>query len=424
MKYFCIGWVLVALQVYLTFNGVQHFEKYWSPVILFIVSISTAWVYLRVLLREKSMLPTTVIALAPRWQKALGALVGMVSVGLCYEELRKAFVRYVPHDYSDVLPQIEMLYARFSTGVFPYSPVPMGNYSPYPVYMPLHWLPVGLPAAFGVDVRWVGFGLLVLAAGLYGWLSVWGDQPLWRQLAALVLPSLSLWGYILWGEMDLPVSLESVIAAYYLVLAVGLVSRRIGWVTAGIILCLLSRYTLVFWLPLFALLLWQNLPRRQNLVLWATVAASVFLVYVLPFYAQDPSILTKGVAYHNLAAVDEWRGYGDPPVSWTMERGVHFAAHLKEVLPGDARQQVLGARVVQALAMLSLLLMGWLGYRRWRNRINFNDFSLLMLYLFILFFYFFGPLTYRYYLIVLHTLAAVLCGQIIVRSGRLPRIES
>ena len=417
MKYFFLGLALLALQVYLTFNGVLYFGKYWSPVVLFLVSTGIAFVYLRVLLREKNTLPNAPIALAPRWQKALGALVSMLTMFLCYEELRKAFVKYVPRDYSDVLPQIEALYTRFSTGVFPYFPVPMGSYSPYPVYMPLHWLPVGLPMAFGIDVRWVGFGLLLLAAGLYGWLSMRGDRPLWTQLCALVLPSLALWGYILWGEMDLPVSLETVIAAYYLVLAAGLVSRKVGWITAGLILCLLSRYTLVFWLPLLAFLLWKNLPRRQNLIIWATVATSVLLIYVFPFFAKDPTILSKGVAYHNLAAQDEWRGYGDPPVSWTMERGIHFAAHLKLMMTGDAQHQVFIARVVQASAMLGLLLLGLLGYRRWRNQVNFNDFALLMLYLFILFFYFFGPLTYRYYLIVPHTLAAVLCGQIMVRGG-------
>jgi hypothetical protein len=358
---------------------------------------------------------------APLRNKWLGALTGAVSIGLCYEELRKMFVQYKnPRDFSDVIPQLETLYNRFAHGQFPYAPVDMGGYSPYPVYMPLHWLPIGIPEALGIDLRWIGFGLMVLAAGLYGWQIMQGNRPLWSQLLAIVLPSISVWGYILWGEIDLPVSLETVIAAYYLVLASGLGSRKVSWITVGLVLCLLSRYTLVFWIPLFAILFWTNMPRRQNVRVWLTVAASVVLLYVIPFYLKDPTILTKGVAYHNQACEDEWKGYGDPPVSWTMERGIHFAIQLKGILPGDAVHQVFLARVLQGSIMLLLLGLGLWDYRRNRNRIHHLDYSLLMLYVVVLCFYCFGPLTYRYYLIVLHVLAAVVCGKIILAPDKYP----
>ncbi|MEO6133496.1 MAG: hypothetical protein ABIQ02_16770, partial [Saprospiraceae bacterium] len=75
-------------------------------------------------------------------------------------------------------------------------------------------------------------------------------------------------------------SFELVIAAYYLVLASGLVARHIGLITAGLVLCILSRYTLVFWLPLVAIILWQKLPRRQNILIWSSVALSILLIYI------------------------------------------------------------------------------------------------------------------------------------------------
>jgi hypothetical protein len=184
-----------------------------------------------------------------------------------------------------------------------------------------------------------------------------------------------------------------------------------------LILCLLSRYTLVFWLPFFAILLWQNTSFRQNTSVWISVAASALLLYFFPFFMKDPTILAKGIAYHNGAAIDEWRGYGDPPVSWTMEQGIHFARHLKMATSGGAKHQVFVARAVQAATMLLLLFAGLWGWRRWRERIHFLDFSLLMLYLFVLFFYFFGPLTYRYYLIVPMMISAVICGRVLASGG-------
>jgi hypothetical protein len=209
------------------------------------------------------------------------------------------------------------------------------------------------------------------------------------------------------------VSFELIIAAYYLVLAAGLYARNITLVLLGLIFCLLSRYTLVFWLPLFAWMAWHALPRRQNYLIWASVAIAVTAVYLIPFLLKDPGILKSGLAYHNQAAVDEWKGYGDPAVSWSFERGIYFAPHLKAIFSGAMEQRVFGARVVQGSLMLLLTAAGMAFFRKWRARIDWNHFSLAFLYLFVCVFYFFGPLTYRYYLIVMFALSAVLCAGII-----------
>jgi hypothetical protein len=410
--------LLFLAQVYLTFRGTKHFGNDWSAVVLFSVWGGIAVWWLRVLLSIKSSEKEEVSTSVSWRKKAFGAFVGMLGIGFCYEELRKLFVKFpLPTPISDVLPQIETLFTRFAKGEFPYQPVDMGHYSPYPVYMPLHWLPIGISKFFQMDIRWSGYALLVAAAGVFGWFVFRRNRPLPLLILAALLPSIPLWGYILWGEADIPVSYELVVAAYYLVLAASLSGRNLAWVTIGLILCLLSRYTLVFWLPFFAILLWQNTSFRQNTSVWISVAASALLLYFFPFFMKDPTILAKGIAYHNGAAIDEWRGYGDPPVSWTMEQGIHFARHLKMATSGGAKHQVFVARAEQAATMLLLLFAGLWGWRRWRERIHFLDFSLLMLYLFVLFFYFFGPLTYRYYLIVPMMISAVICGRVLASGG-------
>lgn len=414
MRNFYTGLLLFLAQVYLSFRGVSHFGKYWNPVLLFAVSFAVGYCWLKILTKKNDGSSSDEALSAPskhnRW---LGAFVGMLSMGLCYEELRKLFVKYTPPvQFSDVLPQLEALFTRFTAGVFPYQPVDVVTHVAYPVYMPMHWLPIGISHLLHIDTRWSGYILLVAAAGFYGYFLFQLRRSLMFQIVAVLLPSVALWGYILWGQGDIPVSYELVIAVYYLVLATGLVNRNRWWVAGGLILCLLSRYTLVFWLPLFAVLFWQNEPPRRNIALWLTVTASILLFYVVPFLLKDPTILTQGVAYHNNAAVAEWKGYGEPPVSWTMEQGIHFAKHLHDLTGGDAAHQVFVARVVQASSMLLLLFAGLWGYRRWRRQVNFYDYSLLMLYFFVVFFYAFGPLTYRYYLIVPLSLSAVICGRI------------
>ncbi len=209
-------------------------------------------------------------------------------------------------------------------------------------------------------------------------------------------------------------SFELTIAAFYLVLASGLLGRNLWLVTLGLLLCLLSRYTLVFWLPLMAWMLWQEQAPKTNFTVWGAVALSVLLVYLVPFYFKDPSILTEGIHYHNNCAIGEWTGYGEPPVSWSMEKGIYFALYLKNLFGGEMAERVTQARVVQAAVMLSLLGFGLWAYRRWKSRLDGFALGLVMLYAMVGCFYFFSPMTFQYYYLVLFMLSAVVTGKTVL----------
>ena len=296
MRNVWIGLSLFVVQLVLTFKGSAWLGKYLNPVVLFSISMALPVLFLRQRLDTGSNPPVSKPSGYRPW---IGAGLGLLAMLLCYEELRKLFVQFaVPRDYSDVIPQLEMLYIRFRDGIFPYAPVDMGSYQPYPVYMPMHWLPVFFADKFHVDSRWIGYGILALAHAGFGFALARKHTISVRTIIAILLPSLALWAFILWGTLDIPISYELVIAAYYLVLAFGLYTRNTVVIALGLVLCLLSRYTLVFWIPLFAVLLWWNKPWKTSVAVWGAAAAAFILLYLLPFYAKDPSILTKGVTYH------------------------------------------------------------------------------------------------------------------------------
>ncbi|MBK9336624.1 MAG: hypothetical protein IPM98_08520 [Lewinellaceae bacterium] len=406
--------LLFIAQIYLTFHGVDYFTKYWNPLVLFLVSLGIAVLFFGQRLRQIPAVSPALRALHPG-VAACWIVGGMLTIFLGYEELRKLFVQYAdPGQYSDVLPQLEAQYQRFLRGEMPYAPVDLGYNAPYPVYMPLHWLPLGISDALGIDSRWSGYILLVLAAGVYGYWVGRQNASVGARILALALPSLGLWGFILWGKLEVPVSFEIVIAAYYLVLAAGLLGRNLRWITIGVVLCLLSRYTLVFWLPLLAFVLWQEYPRVANFRLWGTVLLSMLLLYIVPFYLRDPGIFAAGLKYHNDGAIAQWIGQGDPPVSWSMEKGVYFGINMKAHFPGDAVQQVFLARVLQAGLMLALLGFGIWAYRRWKNRIDGFSLCLVLLYAVLGCFYFFSPMTFQYYLLVLFALSATVVGKVVL----------
>ena len=415
MKWTLAALALLLMQLYFVFLGVETFGIYWNPVVLFITSMAIPMLYWFGLQGQKTIThskPKKSIQLA--W--TLGTLIGFL---LCLGGLINQHQAIPdPVVYSDVLPQIETLYTRFAAGEMPYYPVPFETHSAFPVYMPLHWLPVAIPIELGFDVRWIGYFLLVAGLIFYG-LFKRSTGNITTTIISALLPFLVIAGYVRFGGIDLPVSLETLIAGYYLVLATGTIKGNTAILTVGLILCLLSRYTLIFWLPLFAWLFISEKGWKRAWLVAGIVVAAITLIYVLPFVGQETSILKKGVEYHNNAAIAEWQGSGEPPTSYSFLTGIYFAPHFEALFPGDSAQEVFSTRVVQAVLMIVLNLIGILLLRFIKDKSRRWEFAFIMLYVVMVCFYTFGPLTYRYYLITTLILAAIMVGRII--EHRLPK---
>lgn len=415
MKHRIAVCLLFFLQLYFVFKGISTFGKYLNPVLLLVVTLAIAVVYFIVyVLRKEGDERISHSGIPSNWRNGIIAIIALL---FCAIPFHNALLKYSnPSDFSDVLPQLETLYQRFTRGEFPYAPVQMTGYAPFPVYMPLHWLPIGISELFKMDVRWTGFILLIIAIGVWGFFQAKKGFGLGVLLSAC-LPAFVLLAYLYWGGIDLPVSFETVVAAYYLVLATGLFTRNIFIITAGLILCLLSRYTLLFWLPVFSLLMLQTFSLKKNFFLWSSVSVAILGIYVIPFLSKDISIFLKGIEYHNHAAVDEWKGYGNPAVSYSFETGIYFAQHFKKIFSGSMEQRVFYTRAIQGTVMLLLNVAGIWFFQKWKTRIHVFEFLFVQLYLVLACFYFFGPLTYRYYLITLLIFSAVMAGRVLVNGS-------
>ena len=415
MKRLIIFVLLLSMQIYFIYEGALRFGADLNPFYLFITSLIIPGYYLRSLLRQNSLPYNNDIN--KKYAAAIsGALIGFISIAVCYFTF-KAIINALPDpaQQSDVLPQLVGQYDAFSKGRFPYFPLEQFAWHPYPVYMPLHWLPVGIGVLLNKDPRWVGFLLLFIAAGIYGYYLGKNNIHLLKKIVAIILPAIAFFASIKIDGIDYSCTFETVIAAYYLLLVTGLSQRNLTVTTIGIICCVLSRYTLVFWLPLFFILLWFNTSPKKNFIVWGSIILSVLLIYVFPFYMEDHTIFSKGINYHNVAVVGEWKGFeAVPRTGWTFDSGINFALYFYKIFPGDVEHKVYLSRIVQAACMLLLFFGGLFFYRKWRKQINFYDFSLVMLYLFLLFFFMFGPLTYKYYYLPLLMISAVICGKAIL----------
>ncbi len=405
---------LFTLQLILVFTADNRIDfNYASPFLLLIVSLIIPYYYILVL--GKKEVDASSIAVGKPWSKYVYFGLGMLAILVNYKGVGRLFAQYPdPGEISDVMPQIETQYSRFVHGILPYSPVTSVPWHPYPVYMPLHWLPVGVAHMLGIDSRWSGYIILVIAGGIYGRYILQYRAMVWRKMIVLLVLWAVLWAYMMWGGMDLPAVLETLIAAYYLVLAVGLMTRNLTITTIGIILCLLSRYTFVFWLPLFFILLWQHKSIKQNLMIWFAIAVAVLCIYIIPFWSKDPTIFTKGLAYHNYCAYNSWRCFGTNQTYDFYKSGLLFAPRVYDITTGTIEHRVFLARCLQGGLMLFLFAAGLWLYAKIKSRINFYDFSLMMLYVFILVFMLFAPFVFRYYYMPVLVLSAVICAKIVL----------
>jgi hypothetical protein len=317
--------------------------------------------------------------------------------------------------YTDIFFQLNAQAQRLLEGKNPYADLWVENaYNAYPAYMPAHFMPVALALKMGWDARWLGVWLLSAASFVYGfWLSrLRSPSPV--KWIGILSPSVMVWYFIMAFqestifELAIPYTAETFIVAYYLVLFVGLLWDNFFLIALGICLCLLSRYTLVFWLPVFVIIYFKTKPLRQNLWLWAIVVGSVLAFYVFPFWLRDTSIFSKGMIHYREAILSEWIGVEG--ISYSFETGIYFAAFFKDGIIGDMGQRIQTMRWVQlgVLALtLAILLRVW-----WRRRQQIRQpmvYAALALQIVLIVFYAFSPLTYRYYLMTTLTLAGVLC---------------
>lgn len=399
--------LLFLSQLYLTFKGVNTFGIYINPILLLISNIILFYFFIKSCTGRAEQ-----VAFDPKKKFNIPTFVaGLIIALLCIPSFN-SLIKSVPEpvNVSDVIPQLTTQYERFVNGEMPYQVVPLHNSTPFPVYMPLHWLPVSLSELLNIDVRWSGFILLSIAFAFYTWAALKSKTPTLYNIVIIMLPLATLQAFIYWGSYDLPVTLETIIAAYYLILAIGLLSRNFTLIILGTTLCLLSRYTLIFWLPLFTILLFLNKGLTQTLILVSISILSILVFFVLPFLMKEPAIFLEGLKYHNAAAEYEW-AYGS-----TYKDGLYFIKWLDNIIKGSVQYKVLVTRVLQASLMLLTMIVGLWYYFKNRKRLDFYPYSLGMLYITLVLFFAFSPLTYRYYHIVTLMVASILSANIISTS--------
>ena len=302
---------------------------------------------------------------------------------------------------SDIIPALMFYVKRFVSGEFPYTPMRGTHWlhTVIPNYFTFQWLPYCLAELARVDYRWVPPLFLLIAFGIH--YSKVHKTPMAKsfRILLIILPILIFGLWFRNSPGDFHTTVEGLIVAYYLMFAYSLYSKKIIWIAIPLALCLLSRYSLIIWTPLFFLICLTEKGFKNTLILGLLVLAG-FAIFYGPFLLKDPTILTNGFEYYTYAAGGEWRIHDwqpkDAQYPFHLERGTGFAIYFYKYCSGDVSQKLAFLRYTHlAILLLVVCIMSILWWVR-RNKTNAIVFATGSFKIYLAFFYGFLQVPYNY----------------------------
>ncbi|GAA3935207.1 hypothetical protein [Hymenobacter algoricola] len=365
-----IGGLFVLEVLFFTYLR-NSLGPYWSPVVLYAISLALTALAARAVLGCRFEWPTVpnrpVVA-----RFALGAGLVAASWLLTGPVISKLISQYPAATIgprSDIVPALQVYVTRFlAADEVVYQPITMLGYTFLPNYAPLQWLPfVGAELA-GLDYRWWAFlalltGLLVYQGQLARLALPKGEWGL-----KAVLPLLVLHFFVLSSKDVFRFTVEGLIVGYYCVLVASTLSGKVWLQVLGLTLCLLSRFSLALWVPLYGLLLlWEN-PRRGWLTAGLTLAAGLLLFG--PFLLHDPTIFLRAQLENLNIAEGEWAhmhiGQAKPV---HLFNGVGLASWFFD-MPGTLVERITRLQQVQFGACTAVVLVSGGLFWRFRHRFD------------------------------------------------------
>lgn len=260
----------------------------------------------------------------------------------------------------DVISQIETLVKRQQQGAFPYTVIREWGYDFFPTYLPLTWCPFHITEFMMVDYRYLVFGSWLLVLFIFSKQLEEDNNADRSDLFLFLLLQLLFWGYLFASDLSLMRTVELMIGSYYAYFLFSLEKRKWWMIGATLLLCLLSRYSLVLWLPFLVLLLAKK-DGVSSVFKWiGVVVTGVCVLYVIPFLIKDFSIFLRGVQTYTIAGIGEWKGQswqapGDKP--FQLFRGTGLAGYYYDRSSGTVEQKLETYKTIHLVLTLSTVFL-------------------------------------------------------------------
>jgi len=331
---------------------------------------------LHAMLQDEAKIPITI----NRWLIPIG----FILIGGFFVWQAISIISTLPIDVlsADMLPQIQVMCQRLIDGEKIYAPIMEIWNGKQPPYMPLMWLPFTFAQWAGIDIRFTTIVFFLL--GLYCTYKLlpksYAGNPLIVFVSFISLFML-LNFLLLKDKITFGLTEEGIVIAYYLFLALALISKKPILIGIAIACCLMSRFSLFFWVPMYLIHVFVYESRKQAYTVTAVIAIIILLVFLLPFGFRQPEyFLNIPADYH--VGVDNALRYNDD------ENGKYYQNFLGYARYFDISQiKLLHDLQIIVAAILPFLMLGI--YRLINKRIQLNTafFGICTLKIVLVFFY-------------------------------------
>jgi hypothetical protein len=338
--------------------------------------------------------------LSEAWWPAVLAVGG--GVGVCLPLLKAQITGILPQDYSDIIPAVTVYCQRFLAGEVVHRPLTEDiGYFLEPGYLPATWFPFIVPEYFRFDYRWMSSFVLFLGIIAYTVVVVRLRRSAVVTFVLSALPLLLLY-FILKGNTEVfALTVEPLIVGYYLLLVAGILLPSRPLLVIALILCLLSRFSLVFWLPLFVGLLYVFESRRWAVYLTSLVSVGILAFYVVPVLSNDWGLFMRVQKVYTETTLGEWKHLDGRGLPMHLFNGIGLTHLFYQFGQGELLSKLNFAKLVHLAAIVTIVAAAALLY--WRQRLprtNYRVFAVIVLKLYLTTFYALLQVPYLYLAVV------------------------
>jgi len=407
--------IAVALENIFLFFGYRqfHFSQFGNAAGLFLSSVAVGFILLYKFYGHNITLQPHRLKITNRASYLLlgSFILALFLLGFKYLPIFRQ--NPIGPQYSDIIPEIQVACKRFLSGENVYTPITEFGWKLELTYLPAQWLPFIPAQVMKFDYRWVALGIWIIAA-LTLFLNVLRTNNLSHQgIAAMMIIG---GNYVLIHNNPgiVASTVEIMIAGYYMLLIIGLNQKNAIFLGLALAACILSRFSLLLWLPLGAFTMYTTGKRKQLLIACITVLLAVLLIYVIPFLSRDWESFYRGYKYYDNSAMGEWRKHTDEQYPMQLHSGIGFAYTFYEKLSGIPVFERL--KLLQKTHLiLSFGITVLMGVWYWLNKklIDYRIFLQASLKIYLAFFLAFIQVPYEYLMIVGNFVSiAIICEQL------------
>lgn len=245
--------------------------------------------------------------------RAVWVFMALVFVYLMFKTITTSqiFMAGTPVDYhvSDVLPIMQVMSQRFVDGQEVYAIIPEIWGGMQPIYLPAMWMPYIPSVVWQFDPRWITVFFLLACSALVLLCPPAGKKLTGWSLLVLI-PTLAMFAnFLRWDPILISMTDEGVVIGFYVFLAWALWLGNPWLIGIALTLSILSRVSLLAWIPFFGLFIWLFEFRKKTLQIAgsALVSGLLFMFITKAIFYLD---VFRALPGHYLKAVmgeDYWK---------------------------------------------------------------------------------------------------------------------